>query len=315
MRIVKVSLAALSIGLASPAFAADDHMTDETAAEMSDERMALALEAVDIFWPQGQGMDMVSYLTGDFANLMLDTPVAELARDFGMEEMVATFAELEGLMKEEGVAEEDMPTAEEMEATAEFMLAMLGDKTLRDMAVEQDEHFNERVDIIRDVLAEELPPILTAAEPKMRAIMAEMFAKKFTDQELRDIGTFANSAAGQKYVDLYWTIGFQPEYYRSIIAAMPEFVKGFPELGKTMEARMAHLPPMFPEPEPATEEVCEENEDGEEVCETVEVAEEVATEAYEESPEELDELAEYYEEEAASLRKQAEELRAGQAAE
>lgn len=310
MRIVNISLAALAIGMASPALAAETEVAATEASQPSDERMALALEAVDIFWPEGQGVEMVSFLTGDFANMMLDTPIAELARDFGMEEAVAAIAEIEGLMKEEGVTEEDMPSAEEMEATAEFMLAMLGDKTLRDMAVEKDEHFNERVTIIREVLAEELPPILNAAEPKMRAIMAEMFAKKFSDQELRDIGAFANSAAGQKYVDLYWTIGFQPEYYRSIIAAMPEFMKGFPDLGKTMEARMAHLPPMYPEPEPETS--CETNDEGEEVC--VEEEGEAVEMAYEESPEELDELAEYYEEEAAEYRRQAAELRAAKAA-
>ncbi|WP_260482624.1 DUF2059 domain-containing protein [Sphingomicrobium flavum] len=313
MRIVNISLAALAMGMASPALAADTEVATIEASQPSEERMALALEAVDLLWPEGQGVDMVNFFTGEFANMMLDTPIAELARDFGMEEMVATFAGIEGALKEEGVAEEDMPSADEMKATADFLLAMLGDKTLREMAVGEDEHFNERVTIIRAVLAEELPPIMNAAEPKMRAIMAQMFAKKFSDQELREIGAFADTAAGQKYVDLYWTMGFQPEYYRSIIAAMPEFVKGFPELGKAMEARMAHLPPMFPEP--AAETSCETNDEGEEVCVEAAIEPVEDEESYTETPEELDELAAYYEEEAAEYRRQAAERRAAAEAE
>lgn len=312
MRLMKVSLAALALGIASPAMAADMTPQDEAAAT---DRHQVALDAVDIFWPEGQGMDFVNHMVGPFADMMLDTPVQQLAKDFGMKELFSSFAILFNETKDTDEngddAQSEMPDPAEMEAGADMMLAMLGDKTLRDIIGEKDPHFDERVSIVRDVLASELPPILNRAEPKLRDVLAGVFARKFSDDELRDIAAFAQSPTGQKYVDTYWTIGFDPGYYRAFFAAMPELVQGFPELGKTFEARMAHLPPMFPKAEPEPE--CEE---GDEAClEAVAAAEEAGEadydESYEETPESLEEMAAEFEAEAAAMRQQAEEMRNG----
>lgn len=311
MRLMNISLAALALGISSPAMAADMTPQDEAAAV---DRHQLALGAVDLYWPEGQASALVNHLTGPFADMMLDTPISQLARDFGMEEIIAAIAGMGAMLPpeegEDGQAKPP-PSPEEMEAMANLMLASLGDKTLRDVIGQSDPHFDERVSIIRDILGKDLPPILNRAEPKLRDVLAEVFAKKFSDDELRDIAAFAHSPTGQKYVDTYWTIGFDPGYYRAFFAAMPEMMKGFPELAAKFEERMAHLPPMFPKAEPEPE--CEEGDDAcpEAAADAEEAAEGDYDESYEESPELLEEMAAQFEAEAAAMRQQAEQMRNG----
>ncbi|MBB3764449.1 DUF2059 domain-containing protein [Sphingomicrobium lutaoense] len=298
MHIVTTSLTALSIGLAAPAASASLPQESQSAATaqapaLSPERRALALDAVDLYWPEGEAEYVVNYMLDDFATMMLDTPIKTLARDFGMTELIQAFGVLAPIAAEEaGEASEELPTTEQMEAGAEFMLAMFGDKTLRGILKGEDEHFDERFDIVRDVLKSELPPVFDKSEPKMRAVLAELFAEKFTDSELRELAAFADTAAGQKFVHTNWTASFEPTFYRAVFAGLPDFVEGMPGLVETLEARTAHLPPMFPEPEI---EACEE---GEEDCA-----------AHEDTPEHLEEMAEELEAEAAELRARAAEMR------
>lgn len=298
MNIVMTSLTALTIGLGVPAAAYGAAYQGEVAEvqaaqTLSPERRALALDALDLFWPQGEAEYVVNHLIGDFADMMLDTPISTLAKDFGMNELIQSVSALGALAEQSGADEdEEMPTTEQMEAGAEFMLAMFGDKTLREMIASEDEHFDERLSIVRDVLRSDLPPMFDKAEPKMRHVMAELFAERFTDAELAQLAAFADTEAGRKFVHTNWTASMEPTYYRAMFAGLPALIEGMPAMVEKISDRSAHLPPMFPE----TEEVeCEEGSD----CGV-----------HEETPEHLEEMAAELEAEAAELRARAAEMRA-----
>lgn len=302
----------MALFAATPALAADiqDGKVQTVAVVMSEERRALAMAAVDAYWPQGQGEYMVNYITGDFADFVLNTPFSVMAEEYGLKQIIGSFAanmgELEAMMAEiegvdadasgeEGEAPAKMPeppSPEELDAMADMVIAMFGDQTVASMMAGQDEHFEERVSIIRDVLQTEMGPIYAKMEPTLRSSYAEMFAKRFTDAELTDIAAFAQTEGGRKYARDQWLFALDPTYFKAILTAVPESMTAMPELVKTMEERMAHLPPIG----------------GEEADETDDAAEEVVT------ADDLIAQAEELEAEAEALIAEAKELRA-QAAE
>lgn len=310
-KLILAAASGIAMTVATPALAADvpqDAAVETVAVEMSDARYALALGAVDAYWPQGNSQYMVDYLTGTFADELLYTPIGELVEKYGLMDAVADIADMVGAIEEieaamegeEGDAEGEEEAANPMqpgpEQMAKGMLAMFEDQRLIDMLGAQDEHLEERITIAREVLNEELPPMFAAAEPEMRKAFAEAFARRFDDQELAAIAAFAATPTGQKYAKEQWVMSFDPAYFKAMIASAPAYIEGMPALVEKMDARMAHLPPMFPEDEDEGE--------GEEAAEGKEpTAEELIAEA-----EELEAHAAEILEEAAALRAKAAEL-------
>ena len=274
-----VSASALALLTAAPVAAQDavPSAVETIDLEPSDARIALARQAVDIVWPQGQAEFMVDYMVGPYADYLLTTPLSQMAKDFRTEEVVAAYAEMipemMAMMGEDADMGEDM-SPEQMSAMVNMMVAMVGDQTIQQMLFKEDEHFDERLSIARSVLAEEIPPIARAFEGPMRDAMAQVFAKKFTDGELNEIAAFASSATGQKFARTYITMGFEPEYYSGIMQAIPAVVPRFMPLVEKMETRMAHLPPMFPGPV-----YCEDLAEGEEDADCIDTSEEAIEES------------------------------------
>lgn len=307
-KIILAATSGMTLAAAMPALAAEvpqDAAVEAFDVEMSDERRALALAAVDAYWPQGNSEAMVTYMTGPFVDEMLYTPIGTLVERYDMMEAVAEVMDMVGAMEEmeaamtgeESDEDEDTENKPAVEITPEQMmkgaLAMFEDQRLVDILMGQDQHIEERIQIVRDVMREELPPIFARAEPKMRTAFAEMFARRFDDQELASLAAFADTPAGQKFAHEMWLMSFDPGYFKGMIAAAPAYVEGMPGVVKSLEERMAHLPPMLPESE-ADEEAGEDAEP---------TAEELIAEA-----EELEEAAAELLEEAAELRAQAAEL-------
>lgn len=311
---MKKTILAAASGIAltagTPALAAEmpqDAAVETVAVEMSEERRALALAAVDAYWPMGLTGFTTDYMLHTFADEMLYTPIGELVERYGLIEMAGDIAamieELEAM--DEEVGDEDGEEVEEestgIELTPEQqmkgMVAMFEDQRLIDIISAQDEHFEERLSIVREVVAEELPGYSAAVEPKMRDMFAEMFARRFTDAELRDLAAFATTSTGQKYAREQWIMFIDPAYVKAIFVGIPESVELMEAMFTKMEERMEHLPPMFGseiEEVEAIEEATEEDEV---------TAEELIAQA-----EELEAEAQMLMEEAAELRAQAAEL-------
>ncbi|WP_265587067.1 DUF2059 domain-containing protein [Sphingomicrobium arenosum] len=286
-KLFALSASALALTLASPAVAAEAQVeTVELAPSAA--KIDLARGAVDMIWPAGNTEYLVDYLVGPYADHLLYTPIPQLAEEYGVVEsfqsiVVALKALDEDMGDELDLDGLDEMTPEQIEATANMMLAMLGDKSIATMIANEDEHFDERLSILRDVLDKELPPIAAAFDAPMRDAFARVFAKQYSEAELMELAAFADTPTGQKFARNYMMIGFQPEYYLGFMEAIPAMIPTLVPLGETLEARMAHLPPMFPEPTPWCEDLSEE-----ELADDVECIDshemEAAAEAMEEDP-------------------------------
>ena len=299
----------IAMTIATPALAADvqDGAVETVAVEMSDERYALALAAVDAYWPQGLSAYTTNYFLNDFADEILYTPIGQLVEKYGVIELAGEVStmikEIEALETEaagetDGEGEEKPAIEISPEQALKGMVAMFEDQRVIDMVSAQDEHFEERLAIVRDVINEEMPGYAAKVEPKMRAEFAEMFARRFNDQELRDLAAFGATPTGQKYAREQWTMWVDPAYFRALFAGGPESLAMGKSVMEKLETRMAHLPPMFPEPEPEAE--------AEEAIE--EVTEETTAASLIEEAEMLEAEAAELLEHAAALRAQAAEL-------
>lgn len=306
-KLILAATSGIALTAATPALAAEvpqDAAVETVAVEMSDERRALALAAVDAYWPMGLTGFTTDYMLNTFADELLYTPIGELVERYGLIEMAGDIAAMiEEIEAMEADAEgEDAAEVEEEETGMDItpeqamkgMVAMFEDQRLIDIVSAQDEHFEERLSIVREVVAEELPGYSAAVEPKMRDMFAEMFARKFTDDELRDLAAFANTPTGQKYARQQWIMVADPAYVKAIFVGMPESVQMMEAMMTKLEARMGHLPPMFGSDEEVADEAAED---------AAPTAEELITQA-----EELEAEAAELLEEASELRAQAAEL-------
>ncbi|MCJ7421542.1 DUF2059 domain-containing protein [Sphingomicrobium astaxanthinifaciens] len=266
-KLFALSASALALTIASPALAAQDSGVETVALAPSDAKIELARGAVDMIWPAGNTEYVVDYLVGPYADKMLYTPIPQLAEEYGVVEsakaivagMKALDAEMGDDFNFDGIEE---LSDEQIEATAAMFIAMLGDKSVASMIAEKDEHFDERLTIIRDVLDTELPPLAAAFDGPFRDGMARVFARQYSEAELLELAAFAATPTGRKFARNYMLIGFQPEYYLGLLEGLPAALPAMKPLAQTMTARMAHLPPMFPEPAPACEDL-EEGDDSE----------------------------------------------------
>ncbi|MCJ8190784.1 DUF2059 domain-containing protein [Sphingomicrobium aestuariivivum] len=277
-KLIALSASALALTVASPALAAEAQAVQTVELAPSGAKLDLARGAVDILWPEGNAEYVVDYLVGPYADKMLYTPIPQLAEEYGVVESAkAIFLSMKALDGEMGLGLDgiDDMTPEQIEATAGMFIAMLGDKSVASMIGEKDEHFDERISILRDVLDKELPPVAAAFDAPFREGMARVFARQYSESELVELAAFAATPTGKKFAHNYMLMGFQPEYYLGMFEGLPAALPAMMPLAETLEARMAHLPPMFPEPTPYCEDLSEEELAGEDVeCIADEAAEE-----------------------------------------
>ncbi|WP_343343902.1 DUF2059 domain-containing protein [Sphingomicrobium sp. XHP0239] len=312
MKKILLAATAAAAFTATPAFANDTSQpVDSIRIAPSDARIALAREAIDLMYPQGQTDYLVNYMMGPYADYMLTTPLSQLAEDFGVRESAAAFGELLPMLMGEmggGMEMPDEMNPEAMAAGVDMMIAMLGDKTIQGFIVEQDEHFEERLSIVRDVLQDRMPAIATEFEGPLRDALATVFAQKFTDTELSEIAAFADTPAGQKYARTYLVAQFEPAYYGGVMRAVPAVVPQFMPLVEEITERTSHLPPLFPETV-----YCDDLEEGDETeCverPTIEIPGDNDMTPQQQAAQLEAEAAEY-EQMAANLRAEAAELRA-----
>lgn len=352
MKSLLIGTTAIILTTATPALAqdtgtvvADAEQAAQEAAEDA-ETLALAEAALDLYWPKGNTEAAVDFMLGPWADRMLDSPIRDLAEPF--RPVIALYVnEMGPLMEALASLEDDFPgdnedsaeadgeeadgneeleavqelfgDPEDIDAGIDLMLALYGDLTIRGLISDEDEHFDERLSILRDVMDKELPAVLEEFEEPVRAGLVQVFADRFTKAELAQIAAFADTPAGEKFAANIFTVGFEPEYFAGIMASFPGMIKKAPPLVEALEERMAHLPPMFPEPEASeAEEAYEacaqiEDEAERETCQTE--AQAAMEDEWQPTPEELDEWAAEYQAMADDYRQQAKDRRAELAAE
>ena len=115
-------------------------------------------------------------------------------------------------------------------------------ETLRQQALKDDPHFEERMRITERVFTEELGKMARTFEPKLREGLARSMARRFDERQLTDINGFLATDSGRAFGNQSMAMWVDPDVMRAMISAFPEMIEAMPTAMKRLETETAHLP-------------------------------------------------------------------------
>ena len=145
----------------------------------------------------------------------------------------------------------DRPMAETMKGHGmdDAAIEKMGDTSINDMMLERDPHFKERMQISTKVMTDEMVDLMTAMEPAIRETLANIYARKFTPDQLAEMNAFFATDTGSAFARDYMMVFVDPEMMQSMMSFVPEMMQAMPAIMKKVEEATAHLPPVKTEPE------------------------------------------------------------------
>jgi len=132
-------------------------------------------------------------------------------------------------------------------------------ETLRQAAIKEDPHFEERMRIMERVVTEEMAKIARIVEPKLREGLARSMARRFDARQLTDINAFLATDSGRAYGSQSMAMWVDPDMMRAMMGTFPEIMEAMPAAMKRLETETAHLP----KPKKKVEAKAEADEDDE----------------------------------------------------
>ena len=114
--------------------------------------------------------------------------------------------------------------------------------TLREQALKEDPHFEERMRIMERVITDEVAKIGALMEPKLREGLARSMARRFDEKQLADINVFLATDTGRAFGSQSMAMWVDPDVIRGMIGAFPEILGALPGAMKRLETETAHLP-------------------------------------------------------------------------
>jgi Uncharacterized protein conserved in bacteria (DUF2059) len=205
-----VSALALALAIAAPAIAQTAAPPPAPAAPAAPEpaRVVSAKTVIDKLWPLGTYRRLMDGTMSKYMDSMMDQMYDMKASDID-------------------------PTVKGADAN----------QSLGAVAAKGDPHFRERMQISMKVMFDEMIPLFDKIEPTLRESMIKIYARKFTGQQLDDLGAFLATPSGQVYGREWMTSFMDPEIMTGMQSFLPEFLKAMPGIQKKVEAATAHLPP------------------------------------------------------------------------
>lgn len=94
-----------------------------------------------------------------------------------------------------------------------------------------------------ELLPEMMGEMMTAMEPTMRRVMAEMYAISFTDAELNDIDAFFSTDSGAAFARKSFTMATDPRMMSASMEALPDMMGVFANMEARLTEATADLPP------------------------------------------------------------------------
>jgi len=138
-------------------------------------------------------------------------------------------------------------------------------ETLRQAAVKEDPHFEERMKITERVMMEEMAKLGKILEPKLREGLARSMARRFDETQLTDINAFLATDSGRAFGSQSMAMWVDSDVLRGMIGSFPEIITAMPAAMQRLETETAHLP------KPKKKEEAEEaDEDSDEALEKAE---------------------------------------------
>lgn len=240
-----LSLTASSLALTTPAIAQTD-TAKAAPAPVDPVRLKLAEQTVAKLIPPGTYAkimkDMMDTMAGSLVEQMLGMDASVMA----------------GMASEEG---------------SEGAEAVKG-KTMADIAAEKDPAFKERMDITMKVMFSEMGNLMSEMEPVVRTALSNIYAKKYSAQELTDINAFFVTPSGTSFAGNFMATFTDKEMLEASFGMMPKVLEAMPVIMKKVEEATAHLPPLAkPDIVTGVEEVVDCAADGDDNdCPTPETA-------------------------------------------
>lgn len=212
----------LALTLSVAAVAQDTAKTAENIAQTAVDptRLAAAKITVDYLFPLGTYERMMKgtmdQMMDSIISQSFDRPMAETMKGFGVDDSA---------------------------------LDEMGDASINDMMQERDPHFKERMQISTKVMTNEMVDLMTAMEPALRETLANIYARKFTADQLAEMNAFFATDTGSAFAHDYMMVFVDPEMMQSMMSVVPEMMQAMPAIMKKVEEATAHLPPLKTEPE------------------------------------------------------------------
>ena len=140
----------------------------------------------------------------------------------------------------------DRPMAETMKGYGvdDAAIEEMGDASINDMMLEWDPHFKERMQISTKVMTNEMVDLMTAMEPAIRGTLANIYARKFTADQLAEMNAFFATETGGAFARDYMMVFVDPEMMQSMMSFVPEMMQAMPAIMRKVEESTAHLPPV-----------------------------------------------------------------------
>lgn len=140
----------------------------------------------------------------------------------------------------------DRPMAENMKGYGvdDAAIEEMGDASINDMMLERDPHFKERMQISTRIMTNEMVDLMTAMEPAIRETLANIYARKFTADQLAEMNAFFASETGGAFARDYMMVFVDPEMMQSMMSFVPEMMQAMPAIMRKVEEATAHLPPV-----------------------------------------------------------------------
>lgn len=186
------------------------------------ERLALSTTTVQALFPDGTYAELLEGMMGD----IVDRVMGLSAADFGAKE------------------KDGKPASKE---------------TLREAALKNDPHFEERMRIMERVVTDELAKISKIIEPRLREGLARSMARRFDEKQLTDINSFLATDSGRAFGSQSMAMWTDSDVMRSMVGSFPEIMTAMPAAMKRLDAETAHLPK--PKKKAGSEEDSDEHTD------------------------------------------------------
>ncbi|MBB3764448.1 DUF2059 domain-containing protein [Sphingomicrobium lutaoense] len=208
LRSIICTLGALSLGVATPAYA-------ETASASPQ-----ATAAVDALWPEGTSETMMEQMAGPMTDVILGS-MSSLSTD-QIIEMI-------------GNQIDDEQRAD--------MEARLSGMTLGELMAVIDPYFEERQRITMDVTFKAMAPVMIEVEPMMKARLAQAFDRHYSAIELAAANRFFATPEGSGFASKFMSTYMDPEYLAVMGEMTPKLMEVMPAAIEKVVERTSHLPP------------------------------------------------------------------------
>jgi len=118
----------------------------------------------------------------------------------------------------------------------------LGPATLRDLMMVVDPAYRERAQIAGRVMGAEMGHLMTTMEPSFREAMAEVYAARFDEKQLREIDAFFQTPTGRIFAEQSMTMQMDPAFQGRMKALVPQIMQAMPAIMEKVAAATADLP-------------------------------------------------------------------------